>query len=609
VSYLREVRLHDNFGPFVACRENFGFIPRLARAQTLLPRLVEAQVALESCLLVREGALSRAHKQLILLSVSAAQRNAYCVTRHWTILRSLGTDEPRLAGLLKDFHHAGLSVSEEASLAFALKLTRDPATMNSEDIEGLRRSGFDDGSILETVLVTALGCFLCTLSTGLGPEPDFEPPKLPSMKINSLHEGYPQRSVLHEPHMSGGKGSYLPAPYQSPKTFAPFGVFQKRLGFIPNFFRAQTLLPDVLEAEVAAVTTILFPEDVLTRVQKECIFLATSAANLNSYCVAVHCNILRGLGLSPEDGDQVAVDHHESDLSEADKALLDFAVKLGSRPSEFGLKDVELLRTAPFTDEQILECVAVTALTNFANTLNMGLGVVPDFELPPAFASKKLHPFAIDARPMTEGVVPSPRAGAIADPDAALVTEARGGCLEAFEALIRRHTSCVYRTLMAILGDPDAAKDAMQDAFLSAFKHISNFEGRSKFSTWLVSIARNAGLQRLRNRKRVVSLDEDTAEGAEDFRPRQVRAWQDDPERMYSSAQMRQLVERGILQLPPNYRVVVILRDIEQLSTEEVARQLGLSVPALKTRLLRGRLMLREFLSPYFAAGTKRAGS
>ena len=78
---------------------------------------------------------------------------------------------------------------------------------------------------------------------------------------------------------------------------------------------------------------------------------------------------------------------------------------------------------------------------------------------------------------------------------------------------------------------------------------------------------------------------------------------------MYSSSEMRQLVEQGILKLPPKYRVVVILRDIEQLSTEEVARQLGLSVPALKTRLCRGRLMLREFLSPHFAAGAKRAGS
>jgi alkylhydroperoxidase/carboxymuconolactone decarboxylase family protein YurZ len=82
VSYLREVRVHDNFGPFVVCREIFGFIPKLARAQTLLPRLAEAQVALESGVLARKGALSRVHKELILLTVSAAHGNAYCVTRH-----------------------------------------------------------------------------------------------------------------------------------------------------------------------------------------------------------------------------------------------------------------------------------------------------------------------------------------------------------------------------------------------------------------------------------------------------------------------------------------------------------------------------------------------
>ena len=123
----------------------------------------------------------------------------------------------------------------------------------------------------------------------------------------------------------------MPAPYLSPKTFAPFGVVQKSHGFIPNFFRAQTLRPDLLEAELQAVDRILVPEDLLTRVQKECILLAVSAANLNSYCVAMHCNLLRGLGMSSEEGDQIAVDYHESKLSEADKALLDFAVKLGTR--------------------------------------------------------------------------------------------------------------------------------------------------------------------------------------------------------------------------------------------------------------------------------------
>jgi uncharacterized peroxidase-related enzyme len=246
VSYLREVRVHDNFGPFVACLEHFGFIPKLVRSQTLLPRLAQAQVALESGVLVRKGALSkisRVHKELILLTVSAAHRNAYCVTRHWTILGSLGASASQLRGLLNDFYNAGLSPSEEASLAFALKLTRDPTRVSLEDIEELRRCGYDDESILEAVLVTALGCYLCTLSTGLGPEPDFEPPKLPSMKLSSPQEGHSQSSVLRELHMSGGKGPYLPPPYRSPTTFAPFGVFQKRLGSYRTYFALRRCCP------------------------------------------------------------------------------------------------------------------------------------------------------------------------------------------------------------------------------------------------------------------------------------------------------------------------------------------------------------------------------
>jgi len=158
-----------------------------------------------------------------------------------------------------------------------------------------------------------------------------------------------------------------------------------------------------------------------------------------------------------------------------------------------------------------------------------------------------------------------------------------------------------------MLGKPPDAQDALQDTLLNAFKHIGGFQGRSKFSTWLVSIARNTALQRLRARKDVESLDEPEREEEGDFRPRQVRSWADNPEQLHSKSEIQQLVEAGILGLPAKYRVVVVLRDIEQLSTDEVARQLGLSVPAVKTRLLRGRLMLREWLSPHFTASTKGA--
>jgi RNA polymerase sigma-70 factor (ECF subfamily) len=353
------------------------------------------------------------------------------------------------------------------------------------------------------------------------------------------------------------------------------------------------------------VGRILLPEEALTRVQKESILLAVSAANLNSYCVAMHCNLLRGLGMPSEEGDQIAVDYHEANLSVADKALLDFAVKLGTRGREFSRRDVVKLQALGFTEEQILECV-VTALNNFANTLQMGLGIEPDFAPPPVFEENKVHLADAVATPIgREGGVY--RGDAIHDLDAELVAQAQDGKLEAFEELVRRHTQLIYRTLMAMLGKPPDAQDALQDTLLNAFKHIGGFQGRSKFSTWLVSIARNTALQRLRARKDVESLDEPEREEEGDFRPRQVRSWADNPEQLHSKSEIQQLVEAGILGLPAKYRVVVVLRDIEQLSTDEVARQLGLSVPAVKTRLLRGRLMLREWLSPHFTASTKGA--
>jgi RNA polymerase sigma-70 factor, ECF subfamily len=191
--------------------------------------------------------------------------------------------------------------------------------------------------------------------------------------------------------------------------------------------------------------------------------------------------------------------------------------------------------------------------------------------------------------------------------DSELVAQAQGGHLDAFEELVRRHTQLIYRTLMAILGNAPDAQDAMQDTLLSAFKHISGLQGRSKFSTWLVSIARNTALQSLRGRKNVDSLDEGEYEEDRDFGPRQIKAWQDNPEQCHSKAEIRELVERGLLQLPAKYRVVVMLRDIEQLSADDVSRQLGLSVPTVKTRLLRGRLMLREWLSPHLTTSYKGA--
>lgn len=192
------------------------------------------------------------------------------------------------------------------------------------------------------------------------------------------------------------------------------------------------------------------------------------------------------------------------------------------------------------------------------------------------------------------------------DPDADLVSKAQDGDLGAFEDLARRHTQRIYRVLVAVLGNREDAQDAMQDVFLSAFKHIAGFQWRSKFSTWLVSIARNAALQHLRHKRNSESLDAVEFDEDRHFHPRQVRTWQDNPEQYYSRTEIRHIVEQGILQLSSKYRLVVMLRDVEQLSAREVARQLGLTVCAVKTRLLRGRLMLRELLSPYFSRNVAR---
>lgn len=600
VSFLREVQIDEGSGPFARYRESFGFVPNLVRAQTLLPRLIEANENLVNAALIKENALSRMRKARVALCVAATLQDTYSVTLHGGLLRFLGMSASDVAEFLRDFS-GGRPATDVALLKFCVKLSRDSESINAGDVETLRLHGFDDVSILEAVLVCGLQRFLSILCAGLRPEADFEPYQL---RPAERHVGPARRLTEHDSHAPEKDGPYIQTVYLSPTGFAPFAGFLKTHGFIPNVFRAQSLRPDILEVEAAAIGTILMPADILSRVQKEAIFVAASAAMLNSYCVAAHCNFLRGLGLSPQDGDQIALDHHQSNLPERDKVLLDFAVKL-AQPAEICPADVDGLRTIGFTDEQVLECVTLTALSGFINTIRIGLGVAPDFELPAGFEQSKVHLPKAEMRPTNDGMRVVPSAVTVADPDAGLVADAQAGDLEAFEKLIRSHSLMVYRTLMAILGNPQESQDALQDALLSAFKHIAGFQGRSRFSTWLVSIARNTALQRLRHRKNMESLDE-VVEREEEFRPRQIRDWNDDPEQLYSKSEMRELVEKGVLALPVKYRIVLMLRDIEQLSTEEVARQLGLSVPAVKVRLLRGRLMLREWLSPRFSTRSTR---
>jgi len=606
MSFGGEARLEQEYDPFVVFREAFGFIPNLLRAQTALPGVIAAHAKLEEAVCLHDGAIPRIHKERVLLCIAADRRDNYWVALGTELLTSLGVPEGQIDNLLNDYEHADLLAPDLALLEFCLKLSRDSSSVGLEYVEALRAQGFGDEAIVEAVVLAALAVYRCTLSVALRPEPDFKPRNLPAKILRRAGEAVPPTQATDTRRKAKRKGPYVPAPHLSPNTFKPFAIVQKSHGFIPNFFRAQTLRPDLLQAELEAVGSILLPEDVLTRVQKESILLAVSAANLNSYCVAVHCNLLRGLGLSAKEADQIAVDYRLSNLSKADVALLDFVVKLGTRFSEYSPEDAAKLASFGFTQAQILEGTVVTALNNFANTLQMGLGIEPDFEPPWIFEKNKVNPSGAATTLMPrEGVVHLVETSQ--DVDAELVAQAQCGKLEAFEELVRRHTQLIYRALIAILGDADDAQDAMQDTLLSAFKHIGGFQGRSKFSTWLVSIARNAALQRLRGRKYTESLDENETEEDRSIRPRQIAAWRENPEQSHSRMEIRHLVEKGLLSLPAKYRVIVMLRDIEQLSTDEVARQLGLSVSLVKTRLLRGRLMLREWLSPHLAASSKRA--
>jgi RNA polymerase sigma-70 factor (ECF subfamily) len=246
----------------------------------------------------------------------------------------------------------------------------------------------------------------------------------------------------------------------------------------------------------------------------------------------------------------------------------------------------------------------MASLTNFLNTLQVGLGTVPDFHPRRIFAAD-VNLLKRAAHPSTQN---TPGHEAASDPDTDLVAGAIRGDRTAFEALVRGHHRRLYRILLCVTGNTADAEDATQTAFLKAFQHLEDFEGRARFGTWLTRIAINEGLECVRTRKPMESLSPEE-EDREPFRPRLVRAWADDPEQLYQREELRAVVERAVASLPMRYRMAVLLRDLEQLSTAEAAAALGLGIPTLKTHLLRGRLMLREALAPLFIPRTGAGAS
>jgi RNA polymerase sigma-70 factor, ECF subfamily len=182
-----------------------------------------------------------------------------------------------------------------------------------------------------------------------------------------------------------------------------------------------------------------------------------------------------------------------------------------------------------------------------------------------------------------------------------LVTQAREGDTRAFGELVRRYENKIFRLAQHITQNREDAEDVLQETFMKAYEHLDQFKGDSKFYTWIVRIAVNQALMKLRRRKtdKSVSLDE-TIDTGEDTIVREIAAWDENPEQQFSREELGEVLDTAIQGLEPLYRSVFVLRDIEEMSTEETAEALNLSVPAVKSRLLRARLQLREKLTRYF---------
>ncbi len=188
---------------------------------------------------------------------------------------------------------------------------------------------------------------------------------------------------------------------------------------------------------------------------------------------------------------------------------------------------------------------------------------------------------------------------ALADDDLALIRRAQTGDFTAFEALVSRLQKRVHGTAYRILGQSQDAEDVVQQTFLSLIEHIDTFRGESAVATWVLRIATNFALKILRKQRGLPTVPFDDLD--ESFatvpHPEYIAQWRDAPDSLVERAELRDFLDRAIAELDDKYRVVVVLRDIEDLSTLETADALGLSISNVKVRLLRARMQLRERLT------------
>jgi RNA polymerase sigma-70 factor (ECF subfamily) len=192
----------------------------------------------------------------------------------------------------------------------------------------------------------------------------------------------------------------------------------------------------------------------------------------------------------------------------------------------------------------------------------------------------------------------------LAKDELALVTDAKAGNYAAFEELVNRYEKKIYRLGLNITGSPEDAEEVLQETFLKAFQHLPEFREDSRFYTWIVRIAVNEGLMKLRKRRSDRSVPmEDSEDDEGNVVIREFADWRPNPEQQFERMELESILTNAARSLPPTFRTVFFLRDVEGLSTQETADLLNLTVSAVKARLFRARLQLRDELTKIFRRG------
>jgi RNA polymerase sigma-70 factor, ECF subfamily len=195
--------------------------------------------------------------------------------------------------------------------------------------------------------------------------------------------------------------------------------------------------------------------------------------------------------------------------------------------------------------------------------------------------------------------------------DSDLIGLAKSGHSGAFTELVRRYEDTVYKFSFKVCRDREKAEETLQDTFINVYRKLGSFDGKSKFSTWLYTVVTNNCLMKRRKSKRssleesLEVFDHPDAGGGHGIRHVEIARWNETPADLLVNKELQSVLEDAIRKLPEDYRVVFVMRDMEEKSNEETARILGLSLEATKSRLRRARAFLRTQLDPYLAATAK----